>query len=56
MMVYENDKFNIPEKYREMSVSELKAEKEKVYSELRSRNGDVSKKKSYTKGNVTLIF
>ena len=34
-MIYENDKLNIPEKYRKMSVSELRKEKEKVYKEFR---------------------
>lgn len=34
-MMYENDKLNIPEEYRNMSVSELRYEKERVYSQIR---------------------
>ncbi|MBO5302913.1 MAG: hypothetical protein J6A92_02575 [Lachnospiraceae bacterium] len=44
-MMYENDKLNIPEKYRNMSVSELRCEKEKVYAQIRrnSSNGVIRK-------------
>lgn len=34
-MMYENDKFVIPEQYRKMSVSELRREKEKLYNRLK---------------------
>ena len=32
-MIYEDDKFNIPEKYRKMSIEELEREKEKILKE-----------------------
>lgn len=34
-MIYENDKLIIPEKYRKMSVSELRHEKEKLYTQIK---------------------
>ena len=34
-MIYENDKLNIPGKYRNMSVSQIRQEKEKIYAQLR---------------------
>ncbi len=37
MMIYENDKLNIPEKYKRMSVSELQKEKERIYMEIRQK-------------------
>ncbi|MDD6615372.1 MAG: hypothetical protein PUF13_04625 [Lachnospiraceae bacterium] len=36
MMIYENDKLEIPEKYRKMSVSELREEKEKIYATIKT--------------------
>ncbi len=44
-MMYENDKIEIPEKYRKMSVSELRKEKEKIYQTLKIQKAtDVRKK------------
>lgn len=37
-MMYENDKLIIPEKYRKMSVSELRYEKEKLYTQIQREN------------------
>lgn len=56
-MMYENDKLNIPEKYRNMSVSELRCEKERVYAQIRrnSSNG-VVKKTTPKKEVVTFKF
>ena len=42
-MIYENDKLIIPEKYKKMSVSELRSEKERIYMEINKT------KKSYIK-------
>lgn len=53
-MMYENDKLIIPEKYRKMSVSELKREKEKVYTEIRKKSSEERKKKVYK--NETIMF
>lgn len=33
-MIYENDKLNIPEEYRKMSVPELRKEKERVLKQF----------------------
>lgn len=33
-MIYENDNLIIPEEYKKMSVSELKAEKDKMLAEI----------------------
>lgn len=44
-MMYENDIFEIPEKYKKMSLSELKAEEEKLYSTLKlQQQGSVKEK------------
>ena len=37
-MVYEDDRFFIPEKYRKMSVEELEEEKEKLLKESNEQN------------------
>ena len=43
-MTYENDRLIIPDKYRKMSVSELRSEKEKVLAEFKkSSNYGVKK-------------
>lgn len=36
-MMYENDRLNIPEEYKKMSVSELRNEKQRVYEEIRKK-------------------
>lgn len=53
MMVYENDKFVISEKYRKMSVSELDRESEKLYKKIaaeRVKKSEPVKKKTETCG------
>ena len=50
-MIYENDKLNIPEKYSEMSVSELRYEKEKIYMQLKN-----NKHKKENCGNGKILF
>ena len=44
-MIYENDKIEIPEKYRNMSVSELRKEKERIYQTLNTNRTDDARKK-----------
>ncbi len=36
-MIYGNDKLIIPEKYQKMSVSELRSEKEKLYTQIKDK-------------------
>lgn len=55
-MMYENDKLTIPEKYRKMSVSELRCEKEKVYTEIRRNPVEATKKKNYYSGRIMFHF
>lgn len=55
-MKYENDKLNIPEKYRKMSVSELRCEKEKVYSELRRTSVEITRRKANKKEPIVFHF
>lgn len=52
MMVYENDKLIIPKKYQEMSISELKKEKDKVLQEFQSQPRPKKKVTSNKKGIV----
>lgn len=53
-MVYENDRLNIPKKYQQMSVSELRKEKEKVLKQsTRRTTSNTVRKKTERKG---LIF
>ncbi len=55
MMVYENDKLNIPEEYLKMSASELKHLKEKTLREIlsdRARGVDLPKAKE--KSNLVI--
>ncbi len=44
-MMHENDKIEIPEKYRNMSVSELRREKEKMYQTLNVQKTETARKK-----------
>lgn len=48
-MMYENDKLNILEKYRNMSVSELRSEKERVYAQIKRNDSEETIKKSECK-------
>ena len=56
MMICENDKLNIPEKYKKMSVSELRNEKEYIYAEIRQERNRTSKKMEYRKKSVVFHF
>lgn len=56
-MMYENDKLNIPEKYRNMSVSELRCEKERIYAQIKRNSSDALVEKSENKRkNVKFNF
>lgn len=56
-MMYENDKLNIPEKYRSMSVSELRCEKERVYAQIKRNTSDETiKKDEYKRKNIMFNF
>lgn len=55
MSVYEDDRLNIPEKYKNMSVSEIKAEKERLWEEISSRPRP-KKKISSNKKKVVFKF
>ena len=49
-MMYENDKFVIPDEYRKMSVSELRSKKERLYKQLKSEQPLKAKKTSTFQG------
>lgn len=52
-MICENDKLNIPEKYKKMSVSELRNEKERIYMEIKQQT---NKKVECKKENIVFYF
>ena len=56
MMIFENDKLNIPEKYKKMSVSELRNEKERVYTKIRPQANKKNKKNEYQKNAILFYF
>lgn len=56
MMICENDKLNIPEKYKTMSVSELQSEKERIYMEIRQEKNKTSKNMEYRREAVVFYF
>lgn len=57
MMICENDKLNIPEKYKKMSVSELRKEKERIYMEIRQQKSrSLEHTRKTVKKNVTFNF
>ena len=55
-MIFENDKLNIPEKYKKMSVSELRNEKERIYTEIRPQTNKKNKKMEYRKNTILFHF
>lgn len=55
-MMYENDKLNIPEEIKRMSVSEIRYEKEKIYEEIKKNKETCSKKTEGKKSRVTFSF
>ena len=56
MITCENDKLMIPEKYRKMSVSELKREKEKLYCEIKKENKEKVRKMASKRENTIFKF
>lgn len=55
-MTYENDKLIISDKYRKMSVSELRREKEKVLAEIKKTPSYGVKKTGGTRGASLFRF
>ena len=55
-MIYENDKLIIPEKYRKMSVSELRYEKEKLYTQIKKEKKANAQSKSIKSNSVIFHF
>lgn len=56
-MIYENDKLNIPEKYLNMSVPELRHEKDKIYMEInRKPTNRATKENEYKTEKVMFNF
>ena len=54
MMICENDKLNIPEEYKKMSVSELQLRKEQIYRDIRQNTKTEVKNIEYK--NETVVF
>ena len=55
-MMYENDKLNIPDQYKKMSVSELRHEKDKVYEEIRQNSSVTVNEKEYKEEIIKFNF
>lgn len=55
-MMYENDKLHIPEKYKQMSVHELRQEKERIYAEFKQNQKDCKKELKCKKGSILFNF
>lgn len=55
-MTYENDKLIIPDRYRKMSVSELRSEKEQIYTEYKKSSNYGAKKSGGTRGASLFKF
>ena len=51
-MMYENDKLIIPEKYKKMSVSELREEKNRVYMEIKQSSEEITKRTEQKKETI----
>ena len=51
-MIMENDVYEIPEKYKNMSASQVVEEKQKLFRELKSRPSTVKVKKTGSKRHV----
>lgn len=55
-MVMENDKLNIPEEYRKMSVAELEREAKKVMEDLAKHPSEIKQKKKAANGKKEVVF
>lgn len=55
-MMYENDKLMIPERYKKMSVSELRCEKEKLYGQIKKENKTKVPQKTMERKSVVFHF
>ena len=56
MIICENDKLNIPEKYKKMSVSELRDEKERIYMEIKQQKNNLPKNTNHKKEITVFHF
>ena len=55
-MMMENDKLNIPEEYRKMSVAELEQEAKRVMEELAKHPQERKEKKKAANGKKEIVF
>lgn len=55
-MMHENDKLLIPEEYRKMSVSKLRREKEKIYTNMQKNSNLVIRKPECKKEGIVFHF
>lgn len=55
-MMYENDKLIIPERYKKMSVSELRCEREKLYIQIKKENKVKIQKMSIKQETIVFRF
>lgn len=55
-MIMENDRLNIPEEYRKMSVAELEQEAKRVMTELSKQSSEKKEKKKAVNGKREIVF
>ena len=55
-MMYENDKLVIPEKFKKMSISELRREQERIYQEIKQNTSESTQKQKSSKETVKFYF
>lgn len=55
-MMMENDVYKIPEKYKKMSASEIVAEKQRLFQEIKSKPTEKRVKKTGCKKNIVFNF
>lgn len=55
-MIMENDRLNIPEEYRKMSVAELEQEAKRVMTELSKQSSEKKDKKKAVNGKREIVF
>lgn len=56
MIVMENDEFNIPEKYRKMSVAQLDKEAKELLKQIKSSPRNIQRKKKAACGKKEILF
>ncbi|MBQ0041870.1 MAG: hypothetical protein Q4E51_09665 [Lachnospiraceae bacterium] len=55
-MMMENDVYEIPEKYKKMSASEIAAEKQRLFQEIKSKPTEKRVKKTGCKKSIVFNF